>query len=138
LVVPAVSLLVVLPTRASCAPQSAKIPQLSDGPPRIDDSLEAGSSNPTSGTLHPLGPADLMARALFFVYQRGAAPSKGHKCPMSPSCSEFGRLAVKHFGLLRGSLMAADRLHRCGHDLRYYPTVFDDRGAGSWDPPSPE
>ena len=85
----------------------------------------------------PVSPGQLFARMLFFAYQRGAGPSKGHKCPMSPSCSEYARLAVERFGVLRGSILAADRLHRCGHDLRFYPTVFDDRGAGSWDPPPP-
>ncbi len=110
-------------------------------PSSRSDSKEAAEVMPAAagvqrGGLRAVGPAHLIAKALFFVYQRGAAPSKGQKCPMSPSCSEYGRLAVERFGLVKGSLMAADRLHRCGHDLRYYPTVFDDRGAGSWDPPA--
>ena len=83
----------------------------------------------------PVAPGRAISRVLFIIYQRGAAPSKGQKCPMSPSCSEYGRLAVERFGLLEGTLMTADRLHRCGHDLRYYPTVIDERGVGSWDPP---
>jgi hypothetical protein len=75
-----------------------------------------------------VGPAQTLARGLLFVYQRGAAPSKGQACPMYPSCSEYARLAVLRHGVLRGVLMAADRLHRCGHDLRYYPRVADADG----------
>jgi putative component of membrane protein insertase Oxa1/YidC/SpoIIIJ protein YidD len=97
--------------------------------------MSAAARPAATGSLRPVGPGHLMDSALFFIYQRGAGPSKGQKCPMSPSCSEYGRRAVERFGFLKGAIMTADRLHRCGHDLRYYPTVFDDRGAGSWDPP---
>ena len=90
---------------------------------------------PTYPGPRPVGPAHVISKLLFFAYQRGASPSKGHRCPMSPSCSEYGRLAVEHFGILRGSIMAADRLHRCGHDLRFYPIVFEDHRSESWDPP---
>jgi hypothetical protein len=104
------------------------------------DALPTGGprpARPKADDLRPIGPSRGIAKALFFIYQRGAATSKGRKCPMSPSCSEYGRLAVERVGLLIGTVMAADRLHRCGHDLRYYPIVFDDRGAGYWDPPAP-
>jgi putative component of membrane protein insertase Oxa1/YidC/SpoIIIJ protein YidD len=76
-----------------------------------------------------VGPSLVLARSLLFVYQRGAAPGKGQACPMYPSCSEYARLAVLRRGVLKGIVMAADRLHRCGHDLRYYPKVA---GAGNW------
>ena len=87
-----------------------------------------------STRLIPVGPADAMAQGLFFLYQKGAAPSKGQRCPMYPSCSEYGRQAVVKHGLLMGVLMAADRIHRCGHDLRYYPIVWEHQQASYFDP----
>lgn len=39
---------------------------------------------------------------------------------MTPSCSEYGRIAVQNHGLGKGILVAGDRIHRCGHDLYYY------------------
>lgn len=76
-------------------------------------------------TLRAVGPGAVMVRPLFILYQRGIAASKGQTCPMSPSCSEYSRLAVRRNGLLKGILMSSDRIHRCGHDLHYYPLVVD-------------
>ena len=37
-------------------------------------------------------------------------------CPMFPSCSEYGRLAIADHGPIIGWMMAHDRLMRCGRD----------------------
>ena len=37
-------------------------------------------------------------------------------CPMFPSCSEYGRLAIAAHGPVIGWMMAHDRLMRCGRD----------------------
>jgi len=51
-------------------------------------------------------------------------------CPMHPSCSEYGRQAVRKHGLLFGWVMAMDRLLRCGRDeLRYAQRIWI---AGDW------
>jgi putative membrane protein insertion efficiency factor len=34
-------------------------------------------------------------------------------CTFTPSCSEYGILAVKKFGMLKGGVMTMDRLTRC-------------------------
>lgn len=85
----------------------------------------------------PLSPGQAMVRPLFRLYQHGAGPAKGRRCPMVPSCSEYARLSVESRGLLVGVLMASDRLHRCGHDLRYYEPVAVDGRDLSYDPPGP-
>lgn len=38
------------------------------------------------------------------------------ECPMFPSCSEYGRLAIAAHGPVIGWMMAHDRLMRCGRD----------------------
>ena len=51
------------------------------------------------------------------VYQKtlsGAARSMGARCRYSPSCSEYGRLALRRYGFLRGGTKTAARLARCG------------------------
>lgn len=78
-------------------------------------------------------PQRAITRALFAMYQGGASLSKGQSCPMSPSCSEYGRLAVRHRGLLIGVLLTADRLHRCGHDLQWYPPAWNSAGLRAAD-----
>ena len=101
-----------------------------------DPSGSTGSS--ASSEVRAVSPSDLLSKGLFFAYQHGSAPTKGHHCPMQPSCSEYGRLAVAKFGLPRGVVLTADRLHRCGHDLKYYPTVFMSNEPRSFDPIPPK
>jgi putative membrane protein insertion efficiency factor len=60
-------------------------------------------------------------------YQNVISPIKGENCRMYPSCSHFAIEALKVHGL-RGILMSSDRLHRCGHDLKFYQRmIVDDR-----------
>jgi len=84
-----------------------------------------------------VGPSAPLIRTLFVFYQRDVGPTRGTLCPMLPSCSEYARISVARHGLLLGSVMAADRLHRCGHDLYLYPRLWSrSRGWFYEDPPS--
>ena len=59
-------------------------------------------------------------------------------CPMSPSCSRYAAEAVQKHGAVEAFFLTADRLHRCGHDLYFYPLVSTERGYRRYDPvPSP-
>ena len=64
--------------------------------------------------------AQLSARAgegAIVLYQKtlsGAFASAGAQCHFTPSCSEYGRLAVRKHGFLRGVVKTADRIARCG------------------------
>ncbi len=53
---------------------------------------------------------------------------------MNPSDSAYSRQAIERYGLSRGVLMTADRLHRCGHDLSHYPIVRTANGLKYDDP----
>jgi putative membrane protein insertion efficiency factor len=57
---------------------------------------------------------------LIRFYQIFISPTKGQQCPMYPTCSQFGLEAFNRFGPILGWVLTADRLHRCGHDLKYY------------------
>lgn len=69
-------------------------------------------------------PGVYVNQGLFYIYQNIIGPTKGSRCPMAPTCSEYGRLAFKNNGALRGLLLTGDRLHRCGHDLSLYDATF--------------
>lgn len=60
------------------------------------------------------------------IYQRFISPINGRWCQMYPSCSRYGAIALKKHGLIKGSLIATDRIHRCGHDLSQYKRVIID------------
>jgi len=51
--------------------------------------------------------------ALLAAYKRWISPLLPRSCRYSPTCSEYARLAVLEYGVLRGSLKAAARLARC-------------------------
>ena len=47
------------------------------------------------------------------AYQRWISPSLPRRCRYEPTCSAYAAQAVRRFGPLRGSLLAAWRLLRC-------------------------
>ncbi len=67
-------------------------------------------------------------------YQRWISPAKGSQCPMVPSDSQYALLAIQRYGIFDGGLLAADRLHRCGHDLQFYPLIVTPSGLKFQDP----
>jgi len=75
---------------------------------------------------------------LIRAYQLLISPTKGSSCPMHPHCSLYGTLAFERYNPLRAFMMTADRLHRCGHDLRNYETVTVDGYFRFFDPVDPD
>jgi len=58
-------------------------------------------------------------------------------CPMHPSCSEYGRQAVKKHGFLVGWAMTMDRLLRCGrNELSQAQKIWVDGDWKFYDPVS--
>jgi putative membrane protein insertion efficiency factor len=58
-------------------------------------------------------------------YQKFIGPYYGSQCPYHPSCSNFGMQSVDNYGLLWGTLMAADRLSRCNLCLSKDPNLIE-------------
>lgn len=102
---------------------------------RPSDPIAAGARTSERND-ESVGPGTIFVKGLFFTYQRLAGPSKGTRCPMSPSCSEYAKIQVKQKGLLIGILEAGDRLHRCGHDLYLYEKVYLTVGEAREDIPN--
>ena len=50
---------------------------------------------------------------LFLFYKTFFSSQDLTVCTFSPSCSEYGILAVKKFGMIKGGVMTMDRLTRC-------------------------
>jgi putative membrane protein insertion efficiency factor len=51
--------------------------------------------------------------AVLRFYKRFISPMLPPACRFQPTCSEYAREAVEHYGVLKGSYMAACRLARC-------------------------
>jgi len=56
---------------------------------------------------------DAIFSGLFLFYKFAISSQDLNKCSFSPSCSEYGILAVKKYGVVVGMLATFDRLHRC-------------------------
>jgi putative membrane protein insertion efficiency factor len=73
------------------------------------------------------------------VYQRAISPALPRRCKYEPTCSHYAVRAIREFGILRGSVLAAWRLLRCnplshgGYDpvsaQRLFPSAGSDRHA---------
>lgn len=51
--------------------------------------------------------------APMYVYQSVVSPLLSTRCAYSPSCSAYSKALIREYGLLKGSLLTADRLMRC-------------------------
>lgn len=100
--------------------------------------IAAGVSACTGPPKQAVPPGDLLFGLIRF-YQGPlnhlSAVRRG-ECPMSPSCSEYARLAVATYGPLIGWVMAHDRLLRCGRDeISNAPRVLVNGQWKVYDPP---
>ena len=54
------------------------------------------------------------------AYQRFISPLLGPRCNFRPSCSRYAAEAIQKYGIVKGSIMAADRLTRCHYCAGLY------------------
>lgn len=63
----------------------------------------------------------LAATGLIRLYQKFISSQDSPACNFVPSCSRFGMACIQEYGMVRGILLAADRLLRCnGSQSRHY------------------
>ncbi len=58
-------------------------------------------------------PVSLLLGSSLYIYQKYISPQLSGSCLYQPSCSSFSMQAIRTFGLLKGTLVTADRLMRC-------------------------
>ncbi len=63
----------------------------------------------------------LTATGLIRLYQKFISSQDSPACNFSPTCSRFGMACIQEYGMVRGIVLAADRLLRCnGSQLGHY------------------
>ena len=50
---------------------------------------------------------------LIKIYQIFISPILGSNCRYSTTCSQYGIIALKKYGILKGSILTAKRIARC-------------------------
>ncbi|KAJ8601245.1 hypothetical protein CTAYLR_003252 [Chrysophaeum taylorii] len=103
---------------------------LVDAGRRPPDPSEEELANFGGGT----APLESLALTLLRGYKRAISPNLPKNCRFLPTCSEYAALAVKEFGILRGSVLATWRVARCnplggtGYDPPVWPPPPFDLG----------
>jgi len=50
---------------------------------------------------------------IIFVYQKIISPLISPRCRYTPTCSEYGRIAIHKYGSLKGGKLAIKRILKC-------------------------
>jgi uncharacterized protein len=91
------------------------------GPPVSDPAIQQASKTAITAPIN--------------FFQKYLSGADGHRCPMTPSCSNYALQAVQRHGAILGWIMASDRLMRCGRDeLKQSPSVITRYGIRCRDP----
>jgi putative component of membrane protein insertase Oxa1/YidC/SpoIIIJ protein YidD len=60
-----------------------------------------------------------------FLYQKYISSARGSRCPMYPSCSNYGLSVFRERPFYEAMALTADRLTRCGNDSRFYHETYE-------------
>jgi len=58
-------------------------------------------------------PLSLSLGGLMYLYQNSLSQQLSASCLFEPSCSQFGKNAIRHYGIFKGIFLTADRITRC-------------------------
>jgi uncharacterized protein len=92
-------------------------------------------TNETKGTEFDVSNETVLFPMLFIRgYQLFFSPQTPPSCNFYPSCSQYGLLSIKEYGLILGILLTSDRLQRCnGRNREFYER--DPQTGRLFDPP---
>ena len=60
-----------------------------------------------------INPVTLVLKGAMFAYQNCLSQQLSKQCPYEITCSNFAKLSIKDFGLIKGLVVSADRILRC-------------------------
>lgn len=73
-------------------------------------------------------PVSLSLGGLMYLYQNAISQQLSANCLYQPSCSEFSKRSIAHFGIFKGVFLSADRITRCNKiaGLDIHPLTMDE------------
>jgi putative component of membrane protein insertase Oxa1/YidC/SpoIIIJ protein YidD len=83
-------------------------------------------------------PVLLALKGAMLLYQRALSEQLAKKCPYEITCSNFSKLSIQEFGVLKGVFIGADRLLRCNRIglLDIHPVNINPLSGQIIDPPN--
>ena len=98
-----------------------------DASPRAMRAPHAGPSSGTQAESLETSPVKPVLLGAIRFFQKYISPLDGPRCVLYPTCSQYGYLAIKKYGVFKGIVMTGDRLIRCNpsrtadHDYQPLP-----------------
>ena len=80
---------------------------------RSVDEQDGGEDAPSPVAVERVSEAKTLFTGAVRLYQATLSATDMHMCNFTPSCSRFAAASVERYGVVKGSLLAADRLERC-------------------------
>lgn len=80
---------------------------------RSVDEQNGGEDAPSPVAVERVSEAKTLFTGAVRLYQVTLSATDMHMCNFTPSCSRFAAVSVERYGVVEGSLLAADRLERC-------------------------
>lgn len=81
-------------------------------------------------------PVSLTLGGLMYLYQNTLSQQLSASCLFEPSCSQYGKRAIRHYGIFKGIFLTADRITRCNkiaaRDI--HPLTIDEKNHRAKDP----
>jgi putative membrane protein insertion efficiency factor len=69
--------------------------------------------NQEESALIKYNPVSLTLGGLMYLYQNTLSQQLSASCLFEPSCSQYGKRAIRHYGIFKGIFLTADRITRC-------------------------
>lgn len=75
-------------------------------------------------------PVSMVFGSSLFFYQKVISPQIVMGCAFDVSCSNFSKACIKHYGVIKGVALSADRLTRCTRlsSIDFHPVLFNEQG----------
>ncbi len=75
-------------------------------------------------------PLSMVFGSSLFFYQKVISPQIVMGCAFDVSCSSFSKGCIKHYGVIKGVALSADRLTRCTRlsSIDFHPVLFNEQG----------
>ena len=74
---------------------------------------EKALQNKHRSVIAQYNPVSLVLKGALLGYQKILSQQLARDCPYEISCSNFSKLSIREFGLLKGVFISADRILRC-------------------------
>jgi len=56
---------------------------------------------------------EISLKWFMYIYHQVISPQNGKQCRFIPTCSRFAEISINRFGIIKGSIVFADRFLRC-------------------------